>query len=575
MRLIQSIEINYFRSIYQIRVNRLDNLNIFVGGNDSGKSNFLRAMNLFFNNKTSDNKDLDFLQDVTHSRQSEARDAKGRLTIWMKVTFNNVEKWKSLPDRFSVKKVWNRYSNIPEVTYDIQHSNHLQRFLNKINYIYVPAVKDDLTYSKYLRILYETISSSNNVDLATPASSLSASVNDAIQSMSEKIAGATGVNSTIDVPSDFRDLFERMSFSTMQDEFAVPLRNRGDGLQARHIPHIIEFICENNRKFNIWAYEEPENSLEMTKSFEVAKQFQKEFSLNNQILVTSHSPSFYGLSGDTVEKYYVKKVKHDDGTLVSSAEKLSAVSAADQDLGIAHIIADRSKMIFEEIDSLKKSLMMLKSYSNPVIITEGKHDQSIILDSMKKTGRNSDQFTIMCCERADGEGGGAPALRQTLENIPSAEVNTRIGIFDRDIEGLAAFAGLKKFESLSTDIKRSPSGRVFAILLPEVTWDDPYFEIAGQQRAIEQMFPRDIVGADIIAYRFDVSGGTIPKKEVDRLLKSQGIDVVKKLVRARIEISNKALAAERISKAPGTAFANMETLLSLVDECVAEAARSD
>lgn len=569
MQIIHSVEINYFRSIYQFRINRLKDLNIFVGGNDSGKSNMLRALNLFFNNEVSENRKLDFLQDVTHSRQAEARDAKGRLTIWMKVTFRNVEGWKSLPALFSVKKVWNRSSSLPEITYSIPHSNHLQRFLNKINYIYVPAVKDDNTYSKYLRILYETIASAENVDLTTPAASLSASVNDAIQSMSDRIVAATGVSSTIDVPSDFRDLFERMSFSTKQDEFAVPLRNRGDGLQARHIPHILEFICEKNKKFNIWAYEEPENSLEMTKSFEVARQFGSDFSDHNQIFVTSHSPSFYGLSGGNVEKYYIQKVPHGDDTLVSAAEKFGSLTNADQNLGIAHIISDRSKEIFEEIETLRSNLFVLKSLSDPVIITEGKHDKNIIEAAVSKTGRQAEGYTIICCERADGEGGGASILKQTLEYIPAAEPNTRIGVFDRDSEGITSFLALKKFENISPDLKRSSSGRVFALLLPQVDWDDPYFELSGQQRAIEQMFSRDVVGDDLISYRFDVSGGTISKKEVDKLLQAQGVEVTKKLVKARIEITDKTAAAQRIINAPMAAYANMEQLLSAIDACVA------
>lgn len=486
----------------------------------------------------------------------------------MKINFRNVEGWKSLPEIFSVKKVWNRYSNEPEVTYSIPHSNHLQRFLNKINYIYVPAVKDDNTYSTYLRILYETISAAENVDLATPAASLSSSVNAAIQSMSDRIADATGVSSTIDVPSDFRDLFERMSFSTKQDEFSVPLRNRGDGLQARHIPHILEFICDNNKKFNIWAYEEPENSLEMTKSFEVARQFGSDFSNRNQIFVTSHSPSFYGLSGDNIEKYYIQKLPHGENTLVSSAEKFGSIASADQNLGIAHIIADRSKEIFEEIETLKRNLTALKSLANPVIITEGKHDKTILEAAIVKTGRQADGYTIICCERAGGEGGGAATLKQTLENIPAAEPNMRIGVFDRDSEGLTAFASLKKFVSIRADLKRSSSGRVFALVLPEVDWDDPYFELAGQQRAIEQMFPRNVLGNDLISYRFDVSGGTIQKKDVDNLIHSQGIEFTKKLVKAKIDINNKTIAAQRIVNAPENAFANIENLLSAIDSCI-------
>jgi predicted ATPase len=572
MQLIRAVEINYFRSIYQLRIAKLKDINVFTGGNDSGKSNILRALNLFFNNKISDSNDLDFLQDVTHSRQSEARDAKGRLTIWIKVTFENVEKWKSLPEIFSVKKVWNRYSNVPEVTYDIENSNNLQRFLNKINFIYVPAIRDNYTYAKYLRILYETISSSENVDLKTPASSLSNSVNEAIKTMSDRIAGATGVNSTIDVPADFRDLFERLSFSTMQDEFSVPLRNRGDGLQARHIPHIVEFICGQNKKNNIWGYEEPENSLEMTKSFEVAKQFSEEFCERSQIFVTSHSPSFYGLEGDNIEKFYVSKAKHGDGTLVSKIEKFRDVALADQQLGIAHIISDRTKEIFKEIEVLKSNLSLLRSLANPVIITEGKHDKAIIESALQKTGRDASKYNVMCCERMDGEGGGATTLKQTLENIPSAETNIRFGIFDRDQEGIAAFESLKKFkkDDLFSDLKRSPNGRVFGLLLPENSWDDPYFELAGRQTAIEQMFARDIVGNDIIAYRFDVNGGTIKRSEVDKLLENQSASLVAKLVRAKIEITNKTLAAERIIAAPVEAFETLDKLLKSIDECISQ-----
>ncbi len=571
MQLIRSVEINYFRSIYQLRLSKLKDLNIFVGGNDSGKSNILRALSLFFNNKVSDLSEIDFLQDVTHCRQSEARDAKGRLTIWVKVTFNNIEEWKSLPETFSVKKSWNRYSNEPETTYDIENSNNLQRFLNKINFTYVPAVKDINTYSRYLRVLYETISEGQNVDLSTPAAQLSSSVNAAIKSMSDRIAQATGVSSSIDVPSDFRDLFERMSFLTKQEEFVVPLRNRGDGLQSRHIPHILEFISDQNKKYNVWAYEEPENSLEMTKSFEVARQFSNEFSKNNQIFTTSHSPSFYSLEGDSVEKFYVSKIHHSDGSsLISGVDKFSDVDSADRNLGIAHIISDRSKKLYQEIEGLRHNLSELRSFASPVILTEGKHDQSIIETAIKKTDRSSDKYTVIGCERADGEGGGAQSLRQTLESIPAADAHVRIGVFDRDTEGLSAFEGLKKFKAShqNPDIKISPSGKVFAILLPEVEWDDPYFELARRQCSIEQMFSRSVIGDDLISYRFDVSGGTIKRMAADGLIKTQGIEVASLLVTARILISDKAEAAKRIASAPPSEYQNLEKLLSTIDACL-------
>jgi len=50
MRIIDKVEINYFRSIYSGSMNQLKDMNVLVGGNDQGKSNVLRALNLFFHN---------------------------------------------------------------------------------------------------------------------------------------------------------------------------------------------------------------------------------------------------------------------------------------------------------------------------------------------------------------------------------------------------------------------------------------------------------------------------------------------------------------------------------------------
>jgi len=105
MNIIDRIEINYFRSIYTVTIKNTGDLNIFVGGNDVGKSNILRSLNLFFNNMTDLDTSHEFLSDLSRLREDEARSAKGRATIWIKVTFNNFLNWKSLPKKFSVKKL--------------------------------------------------------------------------------------------------------------------------------------------------------------------------------------------------------------------------------------------------------------------------------------------------------------------------------------------------------------------------------------------------------------------------------------------------------------------------------------
>ncbi|RMD91503.1 MAG: hypothetical protein D6814_18155 [Calditrichaeota bacterium] len=45
--LIKHVERNYFRSLYSCNLKSLGGLNVIVGKNDSGKSNLLKALNLF------------------------------------------------------------------------------------------------------------------------------------------------------------------------------------------------------------------------------------------------------------------------------------------------------------------------------------------------------------------------------------------------------------------------------------------------------------------------------------------------------------------------------------------------
>ena len=52
LKYIESIEITKFRSFGKDEDIECEQINIFSGGNDSGKSNVLKALNLFFNERT-------------------------------------------------------------------------------------------------------------------------------------------------------------------------------------------------------------------------------------------------------------------------------------------------------------------------------------------------------------------------------------------------------------------------------------------------------------------------------------------------------------------------------------------
>ena len=72
---IRTIAIQNFRSIRRIDIDATD-LTIVVGDNDCGKSNVLRALNLFFNGETNPGETFSFSEDYNRFSQPPARKAK-------------------------------------------------------------------------------------------------------------------------------------------------------------------------------------------------------------------------------------------------------------------------------------------------------------------------------------------------------------------------------------------------------------------------------------------------------------------------------------------------------------------
>lgn len=73
MKLIRSIEIKYFRSVHSMRIDKFGDMTVLSGRNDVGKSNILRAMNLFFNSQTDLDTPLSFERDFNYKRLREVR----------------------------------------------------------------------------------------------------------------------------------------------------------------------------------------------------------------------------------------------------------------------------------------------------------------------------------------------------------------------------------------------------------------------------------------------------------------------------------------------------------------------
>lgn len=101
--MIEKIEIQYFRSIYRTTIKGVGDINVLTGKNDVGKSNVLRALNLFINNCIISDGDYNFLQNYNLKRLVEVRKdtIKGKQFIQIKMGGVHHGKRKNLSTTYS------------------------------------------------------------------------------------------------------------------------------------------------------------------------------------------------------------------------------------------------------------------------------------------------------------------------------------------------------------------------------------------------------------------------------------------------------------------------------------------
>ncbi|SDI25389.1 AAA domain-containing protein, putative AbiEii toxin, Type IV TA system [Pseudomonas benzenivorans] len=331
MRLIDQVEIAYFRSIYKENLNSCTDTNIVFGRNDSGKSNILRALNLFFNKNTSPGLEFNFLQDFNHSRRAEAGgDGDIRKFVYVKIWFNTPQTWRrSLGDRFWVKKQWSiSFGSDAQVTTSISENkrNYLSRFLNKIRLYYIPAIKDRKIFESLQAEIYKVIS--EHIEFSGSLLNFTNALRERTQGLSQQLLQDLNISSVVTTPKDLTDLFRSLDFETTSevgDAYSLTLQ-RGDGVQVRHIAPILSFLAEHSSEdFHVWAFEEPENSLELVNAIEEANRF-RSFGQqpNKQIFLTSHSPAFFSLEQDDVSRYFVTRSKVIEERLNSTIVKIGS-----------------------------------------------------------------------------------------------------------------------------------------------------------------------------------------------------------------------------------------------------------
>lgn len=409
---ISRLRVKNFRSLVDVDL-ELDGYTALVGLNDSGKSNILRALNLFFNGQTDSGFPINFTQDFSQLAKKVAKKA-DEIEIELELTPPS-----NYADSGPVvwRKAFRADSTQPFVEYlarkdgqPFSKGSRVEYWVRHITFEYVPAIRGRHFFATLKRRLYTTLAATVSTKLNLASEAFLTDLRKEVKSIESESLRLLQLKTEFTLPTDLGTLFEVLDFDAADAHASTALQYRGDGVQGRHVPVILKFLSDQ-RKVNsakgkpvpetIWGFEEPENNLELSKQIDVAEEF-KEYASSIQMLVSTHSPAFYA------------QAKHGGQTMIVGREngatkivrELSA-ETIDKHLGLMPFIEPYLERAMVERDEMLAQMRAVKAQTlltgHPVIYVEGNTDR-IIIEAVLQKNHPTRNFAVAAKE---GRNGGA------------------------------------------------------------------------------------------------------------------------------------------------------------------------
>lgn len=400
---LTKIEIRNFRSVRNLTLSP-GKLAVLVGRNDSGKSNILRALNLFFNGRTMPGDELNFETDhsVFNNPNRRAREISIRLEIEMPDSYRATNgdyvvwerRWRSeglVHDDYSGRRrVAGPRGGANVESIEIPKQSNAHALLRNINFVYVPAIKDLEYFSELRASIYDIIAEVADREFRNSSQDFERSISHQLEDLTNQITASLGFRSRLALPKDLSHVFESLDFlSEGQD---ISLDARGDGIKARHIPLILKFMADKKRGLQvrgaqphtfIWGYEEPENNLELSSCVELADQFWSFVDHGvSQIFLTTHSPVFYNLHRKQAEGenriscHHVFRERDEDGT-----KQVTELGDLDDRMGTTALFAPMVTELEDRVrrqEQARAEVAQLAQANRRKIFVEGDSDKLII-----------------------------------------------------------------------------------------------------------------------------------------------------------------------------------------------------
>lgn len=472
MKIIRSVRIEKFRSLYDKSDIECDEVTVFSGKNNSGKSNVLKALNLFFNNESSYDSPYDHGKDFNIAFTGHMP---GKREIVITVNFYGTGS-AALRSNFSITRRFGAgvmgapeyHSTDPAIEAKLYprsggepDGNVLRQFTtfkNKTTYIYVPAVRDKFFVARLFKLFEMTINGNSKSTFDDALSALngvlevkSAAVSNQFKTMmnlATKAKLSTSPSDVLDaIGIEVESGISVKKHSGEEEKQFVDLFSTGDGILMSYVPHFLNYIAqEQGNRIFVWGFEEPENSLEYSKTQLLADKFAKSFIRRAQIFLTTHSPAFIKLEERSGVKAYRVYIDPEDKKRISRVMTIQQMQAQlslldttsiqrellASEIGMTELareIEQRVRQIQEEKDRLQRELATI---TRPVVFSEG--NNSMYLEVSKTLFDPGAEYDTR-------DGGGDKELKNIYQHyIKNPPAHKVVILWDPECQAYADYA---------------------------------------------------------------------------------------------------------------------------------------
>ncbi|WP_165799929.1 MULTISPECIES: ATP-dependent nuclease [Isoptericola] len=423
------MHIENFRSIRSLTMDGLDGYNAIVGLNSAGKSNILRALNLFFNNHVDEG--LEPLRFGTDYSSHAPVGKKKRVAVTVGLALGaslkvpkqrDFESNHGITNSIVIERVWS-------LAQDTQANQETFRFGPTLESM-TDATADDLSsilaYIRAVRFVYipnharpadlirqelEPLRGSLVARLRRTNAYRDSNVNDVLSELgrlgdrmfggvsAQLQKGLPGTSISASLPDDFADLLFDVGLSAVSGGQSRAPEYEGSGAQSFMLLHILDLADRTRRsggfgwvQASVWAMEEPESFLHAGLRAQFSVDLAK-YALDDrrQVLVTTHQAEFLRVAATA----WTTDKRADGDTYATKSSAKEALRSATR----------------REITNFQHPLFV--STDRPVVIVEGKFD-AIYLKAAIESLDLRPRWVLLSPQEALGQDVGGDSVLQYL-----------------------------------------------------------------------------------------------------------------------------------------------------------------